>query len=406
MGSRSPLTVVSALVPALERFAIMTFERTGIVARARRSPRSAPRAFLCRLGASILCISSLIVFAAPAGSEPLPSLATIGTEQPRDVEQSPDGDRIVYSARNCDPGPSGVGSSDCTFEIYSVAIDRGEPQQLLSTYGTDDLYPNYSPDGTEIAFNSWDRIRGCDSHVWVMEADGSNPRMVSSPTSAWDEGLGWSPQGEIAFTRWPTPSGPWANASCSDDDPVTDCCRHADLYLSTRVGEAWTERPVLTRAGSEYDPAFSPNGRRLTYSFDADRDETYSPGEAISYDIWVSRVDGTRHKRLTRTPRRTEWSPAWSPDGKWIAFSRDGSGSDPIWMMRADGSHKRRLTSPRLADYDPAWSPDGTRIAFTRCFSAWFDCGVAVLEVARPKHVEIVVYEKGYLAGAPTWQPR
>jgi Tol biopolymer transport system component len=399
MGSRSSLTVVSALVPALERFAIMTFERTGVAARARRSSRSAPRAFLWRLGASILCISSLIVFAPPAISKSPSSPTPMGNGQPRRVEQSGSSDRIAYSSRNC-PGMEDYGSTDCTFEIFTVGLEGGEPQQLTSTYGTDDIHPVYSPDGTEIAFNSWEKVWGCDSHLWLMEADGSNPRMISSPVNAWDESFSWSPEGEIAFTRWP-------------NGPTCEYGYHANVYLLSRVGEAWTEEPLLTRPGSEYKPAFSPNGRRIAYGYDSDGDAIYAPGETNQSDIWISRADGTRHQRLTRTRRLYEGSATWSPDGKWLAFERGTTGNywwrrsgSQIWMMRADGALKKRLTSKGYTDVEPAWSPDGKMIAFTRCsVNGAFDCAIAVIDLVRPNRIKVVADSEGHLDVMPSWQP-
>jgi Tol biopolymer transport system component len=77
-------------------------------------------------------------------------------------------------------------------------------------------------------------------------------------------------------------------------------------------------------------------------------------------------ADGTGVRRLTRN-HLEEDLPAWSPEGRKIAFTRwrtPGSDSDTaIYVMNSDGSAQRRLTAPR--DYtDADWSPDGRRIAF------------------------------------------
>jgi len=75
---------------------------------------------------------------------------------------------------------------------------------------------------------------------------------------------------------------------------------------------------------------------------------------------------GRRVATLTRPrPGREDSQPAWSPDGKWLAFTRttDGRRSFQIYVMRANGSGVRRITRGRF-DYDPAWSPDGTWIAY------------------------------------------
>jgi len=96
--------------------------------------------------------------------------------------------------------------------------------------------------------------------------------------------------------------------------------------------------------------------------------------------IVTMRADGTGLRTLSRLPagleRGGDVKPAWSPDGRWIAFARDvpAGGSDRLWLyrMRPDGSSLRRLTGgPALSaastfDSMPAWSPDGRTIAFVR----------------------------------------
>jgi dipeptidyl aminopeptidase/acylaminoacyl peptidase len=74
-------------------------------------------------------------------------------------------------------------------------------------------------------------------------------------------------------------------------------------------------------------------------------------------------ADGSRKRVLTRDA----WQgPAWSPDGRKIAFvsARDGNGE--IYAVNADGSGKQRLTRNAAHDFAPAWSPDGGKIAFSR----------------------------------------
>jgi Tol biopolymer transport system component len=86
------------------------------------------------------------------------------------------------------------------------------------------------------------------------------------------------------------------------------------------------------------------------------------------YDLYSISSDGTALTRLT-TGAVSENMPAWSPDGRRIAYAVDGTDPAPsarLWVMDADGSDKRRLMSPEERGHQPAWSPDGTQIAFAK----------------------------------------
>jgi Tol biopolymer transport system component len=96
-------------------------------------------------------------------------------------------------------------------------------------------------------------------------------------------------------------------------------------------------------------------------------------------DIYLARVGGGRLRRLTHSPS-SAWStgdmrPAWSRDGRWIAFVAGRNFPDPegmleyqaLWVMRSDGSHQRQLTPYAYAElWNPSWSADGRQIVFGR----------------------------------------
>jgi Tol biopolymer transport system component len=102
------------------------------------------------------------------------------------------------------------------------------------------------------------------------------------------------------------------------------------------------------------DPAWSPDGKQIAFA---------SAREG-SFDIYVMNADGTDTRRLT-TSATNDQGPTWSPDGSRLAFSRSSDGGH-VWVMNADGSGARRLTDELAEEGEPAWSPDGRWIAYTR----------------------------------------
>jgi Tol biopolymer transport system component len=112
----------------------------------------------------------------------------------------------------------------------------------------------------------------------------------------------------------------------------------------------------LTTFAGNSSPAWSPDGRRIAY--DSGR------------EIYVMNADGTQNRRLTRTAgSRSNYSgdPRWSPDGKKIVYVYSPiSDGDRIRIMDADGSHVHTLRFRADDDNEflPDWAPDGSRIAF------------------------------------------
>jgi dipeptidyl aminopeptidase/acylaminoacyl peptidase/CubicO group peptidase (beta-lactamase class C family) len=105
-------------------------------------------------------------------------------------------------------------------------------------------------------------------------------------------------------------------------------------------------------------PAVSPDGSRIAYvlrtiDLDADR---------VVRAIWQVGTHDGEPRRLTRGPSDT--APAWSLDGRRIAFLRAADGPAQLWLLPADGGEAEQLTTLPLGAGAPVWSPDGTRIAF------------------------------------------
>jgi TolB protein len=79
--------------------------------------------------------------------------------------------------------------------------------------------------------------------------------------------------------------------------------------------------------------------------------------------------DGSAEERLTTVERVDDDFPAWSPDGRTIAFSRgNGEGPEELWVIDLAMRGERMLTAQGLMDYSPSWSPDGRLVAFRRSY--------------------------------------
>ena len=106
-------------------------------------------------------------------------------------------------------------------------------------------------------------------------------------------------------------------------------------------------------------PAWSPDGKRIAFV-------SYRGNDSKGIDIYVMNVNGENRRNLTKNFDRTAWKPSWSPDGKRIAFVSGVQGDEPeIYVMNVDSEIPQKITDNRWLDNDPSWSPDGNRIVFS-----------------------------------------
>jgi TolB protein len=239
----------------------------------------------------------------------------------------------VWAARGSEHGQIVFASSrDGNWEIYVMEADGANPRNLTN-HPANDRYPAWSPDGQHIAFAS-NRQGTIDLHV--MDSDGTNSFQVThGPTGQQQVKPTWSPDNKrLAFDS------------------------NGQIAVIDLDGSHYR---LLTKGGdcSQDFPAWSPDGKKIAYT------ETCGRGMGFA-EIYVMDADGSNVQNVTNHPA-DDGLPSWSPDSKQIVFcsNRDGTVSEhqELYTMNADGSNVRRLAKDQIAGH-PSWSKDGTRIAF------------------------------------------
>jgi TolB protein len=286
---------------------------------------------------------------------------------------------------------------DGNAEVYAMNADASEPRNLTQN-PANDVRPAWSPDGRSIAFvSSRDghqrmqpglRTPPEQSDIYVMNADGSRKRNLTRDRAS-DDLPTWSPDGRrIAFLHGRGRGRGQLYVVNADGSGLRNLGRIAGpslfgghLVWSPDGRTIYFGRYLISTDGSgarklPYMPlnaVWSPDGRQIAFVNNVSTGLP-GPGAARSKDdseIYVMNADGSGTRRLTHNVGY-DGEPAWSPDGRKIAYQSKrravrgvvGGRSGEIYVMNADGSGKRNLTRNRAQDGSPSWSPDGRRIAF------------------------------------------
>lgn len=205
-------------------------------------------------------------------------------------------------------------------------IHPKEPVQKVVVSSREQHAPGYSPDGTQIAFES---NRSGSQEVWISDADGSNAVQLSSFGITFTGSPRWSPDGKLV--AFDSRAGGEAN-----------------VYIVDKRGSVPKKLSLDMHGNSE--PSWSHDGNWIYFLNGTDSGHPA---------IWKV-PSGGGHGHPIQLTTNTSWWPVESPDGQYVYFSRDNY----IWRVSTDGTKEQQVQGmPRMA-YWEAWTPFGTGIYF------------------------------------------
>jgi serine/threonine protein kinase len=272
--------------------------RLDLPAAAVASPAWTPdgREIVCRAGGAYLGDSRLWVVPATGSGEPRP-LAT--GENGSEPAVSRRGNRLVYSVLRDD--------SDI-WRVDLAGRGAGVREEKLIASTRSDITPQYSPDGSKIAFSS---ERSGHSEIWICDSDGANPVQVTT-LGTYSGTPRWFPDGRrIVF------------------DSQTE--GQADLYVVETAGGA--PRRLTDDPGADVVPSVSADGKWVLFA----------STRTGRFEIWQVPADGRQAVQVTR---QGGFMPFGSRDTKTIYFQRPGAAENDLWSVPAAGGEEKRLLGP------------------------------------------------------------
>jgi len=252
--------------------------------------------------------------------------------------------------------------------------------------------PSFSPDGSLMVYIGV--VAGVEQ-LFVAGTDGANPRQISHDDFG-HEDPAWSPDGSsIAFVSLKnggevislidpqgghvealTPSSVraihpnWAPDSrsiiyCTDDDLQPPAKNNSEIDV---IAIETRKIATVISGGINTYPAYSPDGKLIAFR--------RILGEMNS-EVFIADANGANQRNLTSDPAFDGW-PSWSPDGRQIAFASNRRGNYQVFVMTPSGGAVRLVANTEGRATAPVWTRDGASIYFPVCQRVAFggDCQI------------------------------
>jgi tricorn protease len=360
------------------------------------------------------------VFVVPAeGGEP--KRLTFHPGKDEVVGWSGDGSRVLFRSSRQSVRSYG--------QLFTIGFDGGLPDLVPLPHADEG---SFSPDGTRIAYQpisqwqpDWKRHKGGQAgQIWIARmADSSIERVPHSGSN--DQAPAWfgesvyfisdrgSRTGTKSIFAYDTRTKAVTQVLPNDGLDVKALSAGPDALVYEQFGRIFLFDPK-SRAAKEVSihvdgdflgvrPRYEPAGESI-------RNGRVSPSGARAVfeargEIITAPTEKGDARNLTRTPGAMERDPAWSPDGKSIAYFSDESGEYALFIrdQRGERTAKRiDLGQPATFYYAPVWSPDSTKVAYTdRRLNLWY------VDVATGSRVKVDTNPVGFTDAVlvPKWSP-
>jgi Tol biopolymer transport system component/imidazolonepropionase-like amidohydrolase len=303
--------------------------------------------------------------------------------------------------------------------VWTVNVDSGAVRQWSKRDG---WMPTWSPDDQEVSAGSFDRVRADgtavpenDRRPGLWSSTNTHERLVVEARELVPAAAAWNVDGtQIALTS--ADGRLFVNGEpvgAEDVFPFRPQWLSREEFLYTADGHIRRRSPVgvadvpfsakvsLQRAA--YSIAHRALEKRGPRAATGILTPAVSPdGGSIAYvalgDLWVMRV-GQAPTRITEDAA-VELEPAWSPDGRQLAFASDRDGHMEIWIRDLATGTETQLTRGRATAAAPAWSPDGSHVAYLLDRRS-----VAATRVRAGNGLGGRAEFRGQEIGRPTWSP-